>query len=40
MQSLQEQMDAKDGQLAIGGLTAGIALRTAILPVVGTVIGG
>ncbi len=40
MQSLQEQMDAKDNYLAAGGIAAGIALGTAILPVVGTVIGG
>ncbi|MEH2167882.1 MAG: dynamin family protein [Nostoc sp.] len=40
MQSLQEQMDTKDGFVTVGGIATGIVIGTAILPVVGTVIGG
>ncbi|MBR8837490.1 MAG: dynamin family protein [Stigonema ocellatum SAG 48.90 = DSM 106950] len=40
MQSLQEQMDTKDGFVTVGGIATGSVIGTAILPVVGTVIGG
>jgi GTPase Era involved in 16S rRNA processing len=40
MQSLQQEMDAKDGYLAMGGLAAGAVIGSAILPIVGTVVGG
>ena len=40
MQELKQEMDSKDSSIAMGGLAAGAVIGSAILPIVGTVVGG
>ncbi len=40
MQELRQEMDSKDSSIAMGGLAAGAVIGSAILPIVGKVVGG